>query len=203
MKSIFCFLPLITSVSFCNIQVMTLDKQVENYFYQLNTFAASFEQIDSKDKKCNGKMYISKTNKKPQVRVNYNNGEIQDIIMNGRYISIINRKTKKKKTYSILTTPLYALLSGQLKLSDIKYSITSNNNNVILRVEDSNQIINIKFSIIKQTKNKDYKIIDKLLSWTIDDRRNTTITVTFNEKDYNVGTNARIPDNIFDINTVQ
>ena len=73
----------------------TIDEQIQKYFdNDLEVLVASFTQHSSNDnKKCKGTIYILRNKKKPQMRVAYENGPVQDIVMEGRYIFIINRKT--------------------------------------------------------------------------------------------------------------
>ena len=178
----------------------TIENQLKEFFEsKLKVFVASFVQQSSNDKtKCRGTIYILRDNKKPQMRVAYENGPIQDIIMEGKKISIINRKTRKIKTYSILTTPLYALLSGKTKLSDFKYNIIVNTNDITVNINtDQNNII-LLFSTKKSNVGP---ILDKLLAWTIDDGK-TIINVGFNTNKYYINDRSKLPDGIFTIKIV-
>ena len=210
MKCIFAILAVCFNLMLCNCNVQsnenkviltsgeyTVEKQLKEYFENnLESFVASFIQKSSDSKeKCNGTIYISRNKNKPQMRVQYKNGPIQDIFMSGRYISIIDRKTKKKKTYSILTTPLYALLSGNLNLSDLKPKIIVNKNDVTINIKSNNQDIVIVFSTITNNKKQ---VIDKLIAWTIYDGK-TIINVGFDTKNYFINDKSKIPNGIYDI----
>ena len=210
MKYIFSILAVCFNVILCNVEIQsnekkiistsgeyTIEKQLKEYFENtLESLVASFIQKSSDtNEKCNGTIYISRNKNKPQMRVQYKNGSIQDIFMSGRYISIIDRKIKKKKTYSILTTPLYALLSGNLKLSDLKPNIIVNQNDVTINIKSNNQNITIVFSTVTTNKRQ---TIDKLIAWTIDDGK-TVINVGFDTKNYFVNDKSKIPNGIYDI----
>ena len=177
----------------------TVEKQLKEYFENIESLVASFvQQSSNNNEKCKGTIYILRNKKKPQMRIKYENGQIQDIFMSGRYISIIDRKTKKKKTYSILTTPLYALLSGNLKLSDLKPNIIVNKNDVTVNIKSNNQDITIVFSTIKTHAGQ---VIDKLIAWTIDDGK-TIINVGFDTKSYFLNNKSKIPNGIYDIKSI-
>ncbi len=179
----------------------TIDEQIQKYFdNDLEVLVASFKQHSSNDnKKCKGTIYILRNKKKPQMRVAYENGPVQDIVMEGRYISIINRKTQKAKSYSILTTPLYALLSGKKKFSEFKPRIMVNKDDVTVIIKYEKQYIILVFST-KITNN--VTMIDKLIAWTIEDN-NSAINVGFDEKKYYVNDRSRLPSDIFTIKCTQ
>lgn len=168
------------------VHVSNIIQILNDYFTNLKSFKASFVQqsreIQNKNtEKCDGTINISRNKKNPKMEIQYKNGKIQEIYMEGRYISIINRKTKKKKTYSILTTPLYALLSGNMKISELKPNIIVHKDDITVNIISNKQNITLVFSI-KNNKNNELDI-NKLLAWTIDDGK-TIINVGFDNKNY-------------------
>ena len=179
------------------LQTNNIIQILENYFSNLKSFKASFVQQsreiqNKKIEKCEGTINISRDKKNPKMEIEYENGKIQKIYMEGRYISIINRKTKKKKTYSILTTPLYALLSGNMKISELKPNIIVHKDDITVNIISNKQNITLVFSI-KHNKNNELDI-NKLLAWTIDDGK-TIINVGFDSKNYFVN-DKQVVENI-------
>ena len=177
---------------------------LDDYFNNLKSFKASFlqqsqERENNKSKKrknnkiekCEGTINISKNQKKPKMEIKYKNGRIKEIYMEGRYILIVNRETNKKKTYSIITTPLYALLSGNMTLSKLKPNIIIHKDDITININSNNQNITIVLSIRKSRNNK--FTIKKLLAWTIEDN-NTIINVGFDSKNYFVNGKQIVED---------
>ena len=171
-----------------NNNIKKYDDQLKKFFEKLELFNAIFVQQSKniQDKfykeKCDGTIDIRRNDTNPQMKILYINGPIQEIVMQGRFISILNRKTQKRKSYSILTTPLYALLSGNMKLSELKPNISVNGTNINVYIKSDKQNITLVFST-KQIKNE-FKI-DQLIAWTVNDGR-TIVNVTFSKQSYNI-----------------
>lgn len=171
------------------LSVKTIDKQIEDYFKDLKSLSADFAQSTDKDNEIHKAHIWLRRDKKPKVCIKYQSGEIKEMHMNGKFLTVINRKTNKSRTYSILTTPIYAILSGQLELKDLYYQVFGNNNNdvsILIRYNDKQTII-MTFSKLKQN-------IHNLIAWTISDTK-SNIHVGFNSKKYYL--NSKIPDSVF------
>lgn len=178
---------------------------LDNYFSNLKSFKASFVQQlreiqNNKIEKCEGTINISRDTKNHKMEIKYKNGKIQEIYMEGRYISVVNRKAKKKRTYSILTTPLYALLSGNMKISELKPNIIIHKDDITVNIISDKQNITLVLST-KNNKNNELSI-NKLLAWTIEDGK-TIINVGFDSKNYfvndkqiveSINTNKNVPN---------
>ncbi|MBR1944489.1 MAG: outer-membrane lipoprotein carrier protein LolA [Alphaproteobacteria bacterium] len=166
---------------------------LEDYFNNLKSFSASFVQQSRNVnnniiEKCEGTINICRDQKNPKMQIKYKDGKIKEIYMEGRYISIVNSQTNKKKTYSILTTPLYALLSGSIDIQKLKPVIIVNKYDITVNIKSDKQNITLVFSTI--TKNNKLNI-NKLLAWTVDDGK-TIINVGFDDKNYLVNDKAII-----------
>ena len=176
-------------------QSIPISKQIENYLNSLEVLSVKFTQKSSSDNRSHkGNIWILRGNKsKSQARVVYDSGPISDMLIQGRYVTIIDRRTKKIHKYSILNTPIYAMLIGQLKLSDLNYKILNDTiQYVCIMIQHSNkQVTVITFSKFKKSGN-----IDKLIAWTIDDGK-TAIQVEFDTDQYFANDKSKLPSNIF------
>ena len=170
-------------------KIISIDKQIENYFTNLKSLSADFAQSSDADNEIHKAHIWLVRGKKSNVRVKYQTGEVKEISMHGRYLTIINRKTNKSRTYSILTTPIYAILSGEIVLKDLDYQIFGDNNHdvsILIRYNNKQTVI--------MTFSKSNNKINQLVAWTISDAK-SNIHVGFNSKNYLL--NSHIPDIVF------
>ncbi len=179
-------------------------ERMQRYFDNIKSLVASFIQTSnlvngskSDEQLCNGTIYILKDNNKPQMVINYTTGPTQEIRMEGRFLSVINRKTQKKKKYSIKTTPIYNLLSGGMKIEQLKPEITVKDNNILVNIKQNNQYITLVFDITR-VNNQNFNI-NKLIAWTIQDSK-SIINVKLDKQQYYINDPKRIPNDIFSTN---
>lgn len=165
-----------------NLYANTVVEQVETYINSIDSLSAEFLQTSSNDTEVDtGSISIRRKSKntKTEVSVKYKTGVISSMSLSGRFMTIVDRKTNRSKTYSILTTPIYAILAGELKLKDLKYQVLEDTaQSVIIRIIYERQTIDLLFD--KANKN-----VNKLLSWTIYNGNGWT-NVEFDRSTYSV-----------------
>ena len=154
--------------------------KIESYVNGIQNLSASFSERNSKEADINeGHIHVERETKdnKTKVKISYETGKILSIAMNGRFLTVTERKTKKSRTYSILTTPIYALLAGKLNFSSLHYKIIEDTlQYVIVQITYEKQIITLSFR-------KRGDEVDKLLSWNIDNGNNW-INIEMDENEY-------------------
>lgn len=183
-----------TSVPLCcftcifNLYSSPSSEQIEQYINGIENLSAEFYQSNSNSNDLDkGSITIDRNtkNKKTSVTVNYDTGIISSIVLKGRYITITYRKTGKSKTYSILTTPIYAILAGKLKLEDFKHQVIEDtDSNTTVRIMHEKQVFDLGFK-------KENKKVNKILYWTVYNGNSWT-TVTFDDKTYSVKEKTKV-----------
>ncbi len=168
-------------------------KGIENYINGLKSLSASFSETTSRNNDVNkGYIYIKREclNGKTVVKIDYKTGALLSASLNGRFLKLTNRKTRKSQTYSILTTPLYALLAGKLSFKDFSYTV----------LENSRQRVKVQIVYEKQTFNltfrKNNNKVDKLLFWLVSSDKGWA-EVVFDDKNYYENDLSKIPDSTF------
>lgn len=188
-----CSLAICDASSNVTNQLITIEQQVDGYFKNLRFLKSKFKQSSNKEPLVQGTIWISKAGKKPQAKVVYESGNIERLLLNGRYLHVKYKDKNKIHTYSILTTPIYSILTGQLSLSDYKYTVCEDTKKSLsLYVELPNkQLMILDFS--KDPINNKVKF---LKSWTIRNS-NSCIVVELDIKTLFINDETKVPSSVF------
>ncbi len=167
--------------------------EIEIYVNGLKSLMASFSERTSRNNEKNkGHIYIKRAsiNGKTVVKINYESGELLSVSLSGRFLTITDRKKKKSRTYSILTTPLYSILAGKLDFKNFDYTL----------LENTPQRVTVQFFYEKQnfklTFRKNKNKIDKLLFWNVSSDKGWA-EITLDDKEYYENDLSKIPEEVF------
>lgn len=172
--------------------------QIENYINNLKSLSAGlFQRSSYSDDIHKGHMYIKRGSNgdKTKVFITYTSGAMLSMSLKGRIMTIVDRETQTPKQYSILTTPIYAILTGELNLKDLKHTkLQESENCVVIRIYYEKQFFDLSF------RKKNGKLAG-LLAWTVYNS-NSWIHTKFDVSDYLENDISKVPDSLFENNII-
>lgn len=187
-----------TPIVVAKISEQTSDAQIESYINGLESLSAGLcQRASNSDDIHKGHIYIKRggNSNKTKVFITYDSGTVLSMSLKGRVMTIIDRKTRTPKRYSILTTPIYAILTGELNLKDLKHTkLKESDECVTIRITYEKQFFDLSFS-------KKNGKLNGLLAWTVHNS-NSWIHTEFNTSNYYENDASKVPDSLFEENNV-
>lgn len=185
---------------FFSISAKDLSVQIESYLKGVKFISADFEQILNTGEIYEGHFWLAKRGK-TKAKIEYKKGLEQDIFINDAYITIIDKKNKKKYTNLISQTPIYSVLTGRLNLSREKYEIIENNSKILrLLIEKSSSFGGISIMLVfSKYQNGNIKNLE---AWIINDGKNETL-FSFDPEKLFVNDEKKVPESIFSLKSQQ
>jgi outer membrane lipoprotein-sorting protein len=101
-------------------------RQARDYLNGISTLYAEFTQENPDRTVITGDIYLSKAQKKHKVKIVYEESIKQEILINNGIITITDKKTGEKTSYSIAQTPLYSILSANIDLTRERCTVLHN-----------------------------------------------------------------------------
>lgn len=172
--------------------------QIETYINNLKSLSAGLCQKSSNSGDIHkGHIYIKRGSNgdKTKVFITYASGAVLSMSLKGRIMTIIDRKTQTPKRYSILTTPIYAILTGELNLKDLKHTkLQESENCVVIRMNHEKQFFDLSLR-------KENGKLTGLLAWTVYNS-NSWVHTEFDISDYQENDISKVPDSLFEGNII-
>jgi outer membrane lipoprotein-sorting protein len=163
--------------------------RVSLYLSTIQTLVGNFVQVGPDGRKTEGKFYIQKPGK---VRFEYDPPSPIDVIADGAFVQVRDRKLDTKDTYPLATTPLRYLLADRIDLwrETRLVSVGQDTKYVTVTIEEKSLVVGTH-RLMMMFDAKDFQ----LLQWTVTDPQGYDTTVGV----YNLDTNKKPDPSLFRI----
>jgi outer membrane lipoprotein-sorting protein len=163
--------------------------RVSLYLSTIQTLVGNFVQVGPDGRKTEGKFYIQKPGR---VRFEYDPPSPIDVVADGSFVQVRDRKLDTKDTYPLSTTPLRYLLADRIDLwrETRLVSVGQDDKYVTITIEERSLVVGTH-RLMMMFDAKDFQ----LLQWTVTDPQGYDTTVGV----YNLDTNKKPDPNLFRI----
>jgi outer membrane lipoprotein-sorting protein len=163
--------------------------RVSLYLSTIQTLVGNFVQVGPDGRKTEGKFYIQKPGK---VKFEYDPPSPIDVVADGSFVQVRDRKLDTKDTYPLATTPLRYLLADRIDLWRETHlvSVGQDDKYVTITIEERSLVVGTH-RLMMMFDAKDFQ----LLQWTVTDPQGYDTTVGV----YNLDTNKKPDPNLFRI----
>lgn len=187
---------LISAFVFSVSSKIDISSQVESYLKGVKFIVANFEQVMSSGDVYSGKFWFGRE-KKTKVKIEYQTGVNQDILILDNVITVLDNDTSKKYINSISQTPIYSILTGSLNLSREKFDIAENSDDWLrLSIKKSTAFGGMSVMLVfSKYKNGNLKNLE---AWVIDDGKTETL-FSFDPKTLSINDQKKVPDSVFSL----
>jgi outer membrane lipoprotein-sorting protein len=163
--------------------------RVSLYLSTIQTLVGNFVQVGPDGRKTEGKFYIQKPGR---VRFEYDPPSPIDVVADGSFVQVRDRKLDTKDTYPLSTTPLRYLLADRIDLWRETHlvSVGQDAKYITVTIEERSLVVGTH-RLMMMFDAKDFQ----LLQWTVTDPQGYDTTVGV----YNLDTNKKPDPNLFRI----
>src|SRR5271170_4671046 len=163
--------------------------RVSLYLSTIQSMVGNFVQVGPDGRKTEGKFYIQKPGK---VRFEYDPPSPIDVVADGSFVVVRDRKLDTRDTYPLSTTPLRYLLADRIDLwrETNVVSVGSDKNYNTVTIEERSLVVGTH-RLMLMFDAKDFQ----LLQWTVTDPQGYDTTVGV----YNIDTNKKPDPSLFRI----
>jgi outer membrane lipoprotein-sorting protein len=163
--------------------------RVSLYLSTIQSMVGNFVQVGPDGRKTEGKFYIQKPGK---VRFEYDPPSPIDVVADGSFVVVRDRKLDTRDTYPLSTTPLRYLLADRIDLWRETHvvSVGADKNYNTVTIEERSLVVGTH-RLMLMFDAKDFQ----LLQWTVTDPQGYDTTVGV----YNIDTNKKPDPSLFRI----
>jgi len=163
--------------------------RVSLYLSTIQTLVGKFVQVGPDGRKTEGSFYIQKPGK---VRFEYDPPSPIEVVADGSFVQVRDRKLETKDTYPLATTPLRYLLADRIDLWRETHlvSVGQDAKYITVTIEEKSLVVGTH-RLMMMFDAKDFQ----LLQWTVTDPQGYDTTVGV----YNLDTNKKPDPSLFRI----